>query len=108
MSLAFKPPLERCNVYPQWLPLKAFRSEFFTLHGQLLERSGVDVNPSYFRLAQIYLLRSERHEPMYSGSALFCTDPPPGFRSATVNPLLPHRYRASDHLAAKSRAVVMA
>src|SRR5271168_1041448 len=30
-----------------------------------------------------------------------------GFRSTAVNPLLPHQYRASDHLAAKSRAVVM-
>src|SRR6202046_466970 len=89
--------------------LEAFRCDYFTLHGQLLGLTDVDVNGSYFELAQIYLLRSERHGPMYIDSPLFGANPPnppSRFRSAAINPLLSHQCLASDHLAAKSRAVV--
>src|SRR5271166_3315593 len=85
----------------------AFRCDYLTPHGQLLDLSDVDVNASYFEFAQIYLLRSERHGPMYFGSPLFRANSPTGFRSEVVNPFLPQQYRASDHLAAKSRAVLM-
>ncbi len=88
--------------------LIAFRCDYFTPHGQLLELSDADVNASYFEFAQIYLLRSERHGPMYFDSPLFCDGSPAGFRSTISKSLLPHQYRASDHLAAKSRAIVMA
>src|SRR5580658_1713103 len=87
--------------------LKAFRCDYFRLYSQLLDLMDVNVNASYFELAQICLLRSERHGPMYPYSLLFGADPPPRFRSAAVNPIRPHQYRASDHLAAKSRAVMM-
>src|ERR1700689_5054518 len=50
--------------------LKPFRGEYFTPNGQLLELSDVDVNPTYCGMAQIYLLRSERHEPMHCCSPL--------------------------------------
>src|ERR1700683_2261511 len=70
--------------------LMAFRCDYFTPHGQLLDPSDVDVNASYFEFAQIYLLRSERHGPMYFDFPLFCTDSPARFRSEAVNALLPH------------------
>src|SRR5271155_361410 len=87
--------------------LKAFPCDYFRLCSQLLGLLTVNVNASYFELAQICLLRSERHGPIYSDSPLFGPDPPPGFGSAAVNPLRPHQYRASDHLAAQGRAVMM-
>src|ERR1700683_5588210 len=53
--------------------LMAFRCDYFTPHGQLLDLSGEDVNASYFELAQISFLRSERHEPMKSRSPYFAS-----------------------------------
>ena len=97
--------LKRLTFIPM-VRLKAFRSEFFTLHGQLLERSGLDVNASYCELAQIYLLRSERHEPMYFGSPPFGADPPPGFRSAigkSPSPASVSRIRSSRGEESRSR-----